>query len=76
LATTPAAVQAEYKPALKAALAAAARAHEPGVPLDWMDTTPPERWRLDGKTVRYNWYEEDCPPRACLRAQLGTEPRT
>ena len=21
----------------------------PGVPLDWMDTTTPERWRLDGK---------------------------
>ena len=55
----PAAIQAEHRPALKAALAAAARTHEPGVPLDWMDTTTPERWRLDGKTVRYNWYEED-----------------
>ena len=55
----PAAVLAEHKPALKAALAAAARTHEPGVPLDWMDTTTPERWQLDGKPVRYNWYEED-----------------
>jgi alpha-galactosidase len=55
----PAAVQTEHKPALRAALAAAACTHEPGVPLDWMDTTTPQRWRLDGKTVRYNWYEED-----------------
>jgi alpha-galactosidase len=47
------------KPALKAALDAASRAHEPGEPLDWMDTTTPARWRLDGKTVRYEWYEEE-----------------
>jgi alpha-galactosidase len=55
----PAAVQAEHKAELKAALAEAARPQEPGVPLDWMDTTTPERWRLDGKEVRYNWYLEE-----------------
>jgi len=55
----PATVQAEAKPALRAALAEAARPQPPGVPLDWMDTTTPEIWRLDGKVVRYNWYEED-----------------
>ena len=55
----PAVVVAEHRPALKAALAAAARVHEPGVALDWMDTTVPQQWRLDGKTVRYDWYEED-----------------
>jgi alpha-galactosidase len=55
----PAVIAAERKPALKAALAAAARTHEPGVPLDWMDTMTPARWRLDGKIVRYDWYEED-----------------
>jgi alpha-galactosidase len=55
----PAVVAAEHKPALKAALAEAARAHAPAVPLDWMDTTVPQRWRLDGKTVRYDWYEGD-----------------
>jgi alpha-galactosidase len=55
----PAAVKPEQKPALKAALAEAARAHEPGVPLDWMDTTLPQRWRLDGKPVRFDWYVED-----------------
>jgi alpha-galactosidase len=55
----PAAVQPEHKPALEAALAAASRPQEVGVPLDWMDTTIPEHWRLNGKEVRYNWYEED-----------------
>jgi alpha-galactosidase len=55
----PAAVQPEQKPALKAALEAASRPQPPGVPLDWMDTTTPERWRLDGKEVRYNWYLDE-----------------
>lgn len=55
----PATISGGQKPALKAALAAAARAHPPGAPLDWMDTATPERWRLDGKVVRYNWYEDD-----------------
>jgi alpha-galactosidase len=54
----PSAVEPEHRPELRAALAAAARPHEPGVPLDWMNTTTPERWRLDGKEVRYNWYLE------------------
>ncbi|MGD0359848.1 MAG: hypothetical protein ABSC93_03210 [Bryobacteraceae bacterium] len=55
----PAAIAAAQKPALKAALAEAAHNHPPAVPLDWTDTTTPERWLLDGKTVRYNWYEND-----------------
>ena len=54
----PAAVQSEQKPALRAALAAAARPQPPGIPLDWMDTTTPQRWRLDGKEVRYEWWGE------------------
>ncbi|HWC96189.1 MAG TPA: hypothetical protein VG456_05560 [Candidatus Sulfopaludibacter sp.] len=55
----PAAVTPEQKPALKAALAAAARPQEPAVPLDWLDTTVPENWRLDGKPVHFDWYEAD-----------------
>jgi alpha-galactosidase len=55
----PAAVQNGQKPELKAALAEAARPQEPGVPLDWMDTTTPERWRLDGKEALFNWYAEE-----------------
>lgn len=55
----PSAVTAEQRPALKEALAAAARTHQPAVALDWMDTAVPESWRLDGKNVRYNWYEDE-----------------
>ncbi len=59
LSADPGTIAADRKPALKAALAAAARAQEPGVPLDWMNTTTPGQWRLDGKTVRYDWYQGD-----------------
>lgn len=55
----PAAVGAEQKPALKEALAAAARAREAGEPSDWLDTTTPEHWRLDGRKVDYDWYAGD-----------------
>ena len=55
----PASVKAEQKPALRAALGAAARTQPPGIPLDWMDTTTPERWMLGGKLTRYDWYRED-----------------
>ena len=55
----PAAIQPDQKPAIKKALAEASRTHLPGVPLDWMDTTTPERWKLDGKEVDYNWYSDD-----------------
>ena len=55
----PAAVTAEQKPALKAALSAASRVQDPGVPLDWLDTTVPEDWRLDGKPVHFDWYEKE-----------------
>ena len=56
----PAAVQPEHKPALKAALAEAAKGQVlPAVPLDWMDTTTPERWLLGGKETRFNWYQDE-----------------
>jgi alpha-galactosidase len=54
----PSTVTAEQKPALKEALAEAARPHDPAAALDWMDTTVPQHWRLDGKDVRYHWYDE------------------
>jgi len=60
ISTDPAAVQPEHKAALKAALAEASKGQVlPAVPLDWMDTTTPERWLLAGKEVRYNWYEDE-----------------
>ena len=27
------------------------------VPLDWMENTTPEKWLLNGKVTRFNWYE-------------------
>jgi alpha-galactosidase len=55
----PAVIQAEWKPAIDAALADAAHAHPAAVPSHWMDTMTPEDWMLDGKPVSYNWYEDD-----------------
>jgi alpha-galactosidase len=55
----PAAIQADHKPAIKAALAEAARTHPAAAPLHWGDTMTPQEWNLDGKPVRYNWYEDD-----------------
>lgn len=28
-------------------------------PLDWMETTCPERWLLNGEEIRFDWYPED-----------------
>jgi alpha-galactosidase len=47
------------KPALQAALSQAAQSQPSGAALDWMSTTIPEHWRLDGKPVRYNWYQDE-----------------
>ena len=55
----PAALAADQKPALRAALAQAARTHPSAAALRWMDTMTPEDWDLDGKPSRYNWYEDD-----------------
>ena len=55
----PAAIQAEHKPAIKAAMAEAAHTHSPAAPLHWTDSMTPQEWNLDGKPVRYNWYEDD-----------------
>jgi len=52
----PATVPPEHKAEIQVALAEASLPQPPGEPLDWMDTTTPERWKLDGKEVRYNWY--------------------
>jgi alpha-galactosidase len=55
----PDAVQSGQKTALASALATAAQRHQPGIPLDWLGTMTPERWRLDDKVVQYDWYEDD-----------------
>ena len=46
---------AEQKQALKKAFADAARPLPLCEPLDWLETTVPRRWRLQGGTVEYDW---------------------
>ena len=52
----PAAVNPEVRLAMRQAFAAAARPREVAEPLDWMETTTPGRWRIDSRTVEYDWY--------------------
>ena len=52
----PAAVDAASRQALRRAFAIAARPRELAEPLDWMDTTTPGHWRIDGHAVEYDWY--------------------
>jgi alpha-galactosidase len=55
----PGTVQSGQKTALASAFVTAAQRRQPGIPLDWLDTTTPARWRLDDKVVQYDWYEDD-----------------
>ena len=52
----PKALNAESKQAIKQAFATAATPRHTAEPLDWMDTTTPGRWRIEGKSVEYDWY--------------------
>ncbi len=45
----------EQQAALREAFAIASRPQPPGEPLDWMETTCPERWKLAGKEVAFDW---------------------
>lgn len=29
------------------------------IPLDWMENICPERWLLNGREVRFDWYADD-----------------
>lgn len=45
--------------ALRDAFRTAATAVPTGEPLDWLRNNQPERWRLTGKTVDYNWFDAE-----------------
>ena len=49
-------ITSEEKSLLKTALTTAAQIQSAAEPLDWMDTTSPERWRWGGKTTHFNWF--------------------
>jgi alpha-galactosidase len=55
----PRAVNAEVKAALRKAFAEASVRREVAEPLDWMETTTPSRWRIDGRTVEYDWFGDE-----------------
>jgi hypothetical protein len=51
----PGAVGVEQKAELRAAFATASQTLEPAEPLDWMETTCPQRWKIGGKIKTYDW---------------------
>lgn len=55
----PDAIGLEQSRALKEAFALASRELPPGEPLDWMDTTCPGRWRLNGEVREFDWFGEE-----------------
>ncbi|GLV55468.1 hypothetical protein KDH_23120 [Dictyobacter sp. S3.2.2.5] len=55
----PAAVGPAQREALIQAFTLAAQERDPAEPLDWLDTTCPASWRIDGQSVQYDWYEAD-----------------
>jgi alpha-galactosidase len=55
----PKALNPEARAAIQRAFSAAARPQPLAEPLDWMETTTPGRWRIQGRTVNYDWYGDD-----------------
>ncbi|QEC74899.1 alpha-amylase family protein [Mucilaginibacter ginsenosidivorax] len=51
----PEAMGTEQKEAVKKAFASAASILPLGEPLDWMETMLPQKWKLDGKVVDFDW---------------------
>jgi alpha-galactosidase len=51
----PEALGTEQKAAIKQAFAQAAKVQPIGEPLDWMDNMQPQKWKLNGKAVDFNW---------------------
>jgi alpha-galactosidase len=55
----PKALNGESKRAIERAFASAAMPQNLAEPLDWMETTTPGRWRMQGRTSEYDWYGPD-----------------
>jgi len=51
------AVGEEQRAFMKDCFAAASQDRPVGEPLDWQETPFPRKWKLDGKTVEFNWDE-------------------
>ncbi|MGO4548896.1 hypothetical protein AB4Z29_29305 [Paenibacillus sp. 2TAB23] len=55
----PAIATEEHKAALRVSFDIASRELPPGDPLDWMETTCPSQWLLNGKQTTFQWNNED-----------------
>jgi len=55
----PVSVSSMEKTLLKNALAMAAQGQPEAVPLGWMDTMFPDRWRLGNTAMQFNWYSKE-----------------
>ncbi|MBV9155505.1 MAG: hypothetical protein JO097_04540 [Acidobacteriaceae bacterium] len=55
----PKALNAESREAIRRAFAAASKPQSAAEPVDWMETTTPARWRIDGNTTEFDWYPPD-----------------
>lgn len=51
----PEAIGAEQKEMISTAFARAAKQQDTGEPLDWLSNPLPAQWKLNGKTVNFNW---------------------
>jgi len=51
----PEAVHDEQKAAIRESFSLASRQLPLGEPLDWMDRTAPEKWKLNGQSVDFDW---------------------
>jgi alpha-galactosidase len=51
----PSALGTEQKDFIRQCFAKAAKKQPTGEPLDWMTNPRPEKWKLDGKEVEFNW---------------------
>ncbi len=61
VALQPDAVGPEQEKALQAAFVHAAQPQTPGEPLDWLTTSCPEHWRLNGQEIRFRWQTPQGP---------------
>jgi len=55
----PRALNTDTEEAIRRAFASASKPQEIAEPLDWMDTTTPARWSIQGKTVEYDWFGDE-----------------
>ena len=54
----PGLLQGEEIEELKKALLSSSKQKDTAIPLDWMETTTPRRWLINGEEVQYHWNQK------------------